>query len=110
MEGSDSVVSYEQLKPAIDDLRNAGKHVQYDVHTHPKVNGKDSSLPSDADKANSVGFFPNVVLGYSTVFNASSGQYYYTPSISFYNKTGVVMPPIPFNGFRKKIHKINAKR
>ena len=110
--GTDSMIPREAIQMTEEEFLFLDEKVAYDVHTHPRVPEKDSSLPSDADKINAVGGSPSIVLGYSATEYISSfepSRYSYTPTIVFYNSNGVIASPIPFSSFKNTIKRVSKK-
>ena len=113
--GSKTKITNEQWAPAVDDLReNHHTMVSYDVHTHPKDNNYSTNVPSETDKNNVVGHWPNVLLGYehtvysNTDFTGSTiVTHFDTPQIIFYNHTGVIGSPMDYSSFLKSVKRTN---
>ena len=113
--GSNTEITNEQWAPAVDDLReNHHTMVSYDVHTHPKDNNYSTNVPSETDKNNVVGHWPNVLLGYEhTVYSntdftgSTTVTHFDTPQIIFYNHTGVIGSPMDYSSFLKSVKRTN---
>ena len=118
--GSPDEITYEQWKPAIDDLReNVGENVSYDAHTHPKKESGSTNIPSEEDLAEAVGNQPNYVLGYEAftqleqvpgqVFGEQQTSIAYKKSVSVYDKTGKRSKPFDYEQFKKTSQKLNKE-
>jgi hypothetical protein len=121
VEGTKDNISSEAWEPAVDDLRNKGDMVAYDVHTHPlekdasgKVTAYGLAEPSGTDKSNVVGNQPNVVLGYGQKITQPSGNVIggspiieFPRQIGFFNSSGLIAKPIDFANFSYVVKRIN---
>ena len=121
--GDNTTISNDAWVEAINDIRDVGDLVAYDVHTHPKPNyikGEQiqyNNEPSDTDIANAVGNQPCVALGYyySTMYpNGQIGGYpevRYEQYISFFNSQGIMHSNmIKFSAFVNAVKKINKTK
>ncbi|MDL2231893.1 RHS repeat-associated core domain-containing protein, partial [Porphyromonadaceae bacterium OttesenSCG-928-L07] len=114
VEGTSDHISTEAWQPAIDDLREKGDKVSYDVHTHTKGGG-DNAQPSETDRANIVGNQPNVVLGYKVHGGPNHNTIGGVPvinhvrQIGFFNSTGLIAPAVDFSTYKRAVKIINKK-
>ena len=120
VKGNERFIDGNAWLPAVDDLRDRGDYVAYDVHTHPKPRydgGLEipfNNLPSDTDLKNIVGDQPNVVLGYNFTTSQSANQIGGNPIVTydrfirFFDKNGSInSEKHKFSDFKRSVNKIN---
>jgi hypothetical protein len=121
VQGTKDEIDSKSWKPAVDDLRNKGDMVAYDVHTHPlekDASGNVTAIglaePSGTDQSNVVGSQPNVVLGYGQkITQPGSNVIGGTPTVTFprqigfYNSNRVLGKSIDFSTFSNTVKRIN---
>ena len=120
VKGNERFIDGNAWLPAVDDLRDRGDYVAYDVHTHPKPRydgGLEipfNNLPSDTDLKNIVGDQPNVVLGYNFTTSQSANQIGGNPIVTydrfirFFDKNGYInSEKHKFSDFKRSVNKIN---